>query len=665
MFKWCLIVGFVMGTVLSITGNSIPRSNVEFESFLHHYFDVNASYGAEPIYGMSTTSMGEVEHHSDAAGYDHRVSLVHSQAKNPGIIPFQSHNKSINGEPILNHYVAFHTYGLYEALHSPEAYKRVLGDLATIYEPWGTKNLNVNGPYTHDWVIADAHMVSWCPCRLTMELGKEWVYPCNHTTVWESQVILNHAFGLAKTIVACNVDQNRFLKGLWIHLLVLGGFFRAFTKNQRRTLLWEFAGLFCCSIAELATRFFRMVLVGSCSVVRFDSRSIQRAMFWIMVACWLDSSAAVTCYTCYDQVAGCTGGAACPLQAGTAANVVALAAAGGTIAVASLLPLSYVRHLPSQVLRTLAAITRRPADGAPPDLAAMTLVQLQECLDNGRIEVSAYRSELSNRLSDPATAAAQITRIAAMLQAVQTVPEGRGANNKIDGIATDGPIGYLVAVASLIVASGNRSYSSGVGTPGGSSSQASMSIKVPSKASSFFELIMVWQALAHATGSANYLASTPFVQQVVFNSISSLGMTWQEAYCLFIVYIEAIEDSRGTLNLGNVYAYGAQDSRLKAAAARRSEFFSSKDGDKDGDKDNDKPGSKFNGKDSPNAVRICKTYNYKDAVHPPQHVHKDGTCKFRHVCMQWVTGKGAYGCCEGKHAKFDCTNPGKCQEPEK
>jgi hypothetical protein len=59
-----------MGTVLSITGNSIPRSNVEFESFLHHYFDVNASYGAEPIYGMSTTSMGEVEHHSDAAGYD-------------------------------------------------------------------------------------------------------------------------------------------------------------------------------------------------------------------------------------------------------------------------------------------------------------------------------------------------------------------------------------------------------------------------------------------------------------------------------------------------------------------------------------------------------------------------------------------------------------------
>ena len=268
-----------------------------------------------------------------------------------------------------------------------------------------------------------------------------------------------------------------------------------------------------------------MVLVGSCSVVRFDSRSMHRAMFWIMVACWLDSSAAVTCHTCFDQIAGCAGGAACPLSTGTAANVVALAAAGGTIAVASLLPLSYVRHLPSQVLRTLAAITRRPADGAPPDLAAMTLVQLQECLDNGRIEVSAYRSELSNRLSDPVTAAGQITRISAMLQAVQTVPDGRGANNKIDGIATDGPIGYLVAVASLIVASGNRSYSSGVGTPGGSSSQASMSIKVPSKASSFFELIMVWQALAHATGTANYLASTPFVQQK-WCSIALVPWAW-------------------------------------------------------------------------------------------------------------------------------------------
>ena len=76
------------------------------------------------------------------------------------------------------------------------------------------------------------------------------------------------------------------------------------------------------------------------------------------------------------------------------------------------------------------------------------------------------------------------------------------------------------------------------------------------------------------------------------------------------------------------------------------------------------PQKKWNGKDSPNATKICRTYNFKDAKHPDQHLFKDGTCKFRHVCMQWVAGKGAGGCCEGDHPKFDCKNPGKCAKPE-
>ena len=72
---------------------------------------------------------------------------------------------------------------------------------------------------------------------------------------------------------------------------------------------------------------------------------------------------------------------------------------------------------------------------------------------------------------------------------------------------------------------------------------------------------------------ANYLASTPFVQQVVFDSINELGFTWHDAYCMLVVYIEAMEDSKGALNLGNVYAYGAQDSRITAAKVRKQEFF--------------------------------------------------------------------------------------------
>ena len=43
---------------------------------------------------------------------------------------------------------------------------------------------------------------------------------------YKSQLKWNRALGLIHSIVACNADQNCFLKAHWIHLLVLGGFGR-------------------------------------------------------------------------------------------------------------------------------------------------------------------------------------------------------------------------------------------------------------------------------------------------------------------------------------------------------------------------------------------------------------------------------------------------------
>jgi hypothetical protein len=342
----------------------------------------------------------------------------------------------------------------------------------------------------------------------------------------------------------------------------------------------------------------------------------------------------------------------------------ALTVAGGAaINVVSLLPASYVRHLPTQVLRTLAAIARVPAADGPPDLGAMSLTELQECMASGRIEVVAYRTELSARLADQATAAAQVTRISAMLLGLQNNTIASNPRT-IDGINSYGVLGYLVAAASLIVNSGKRTYSSGTTSAVGSSSSGgsgTLSIRAPTSGSQFAELLMVWQTLAHAVGAANILATVPFLQQVVWDGISTLGLIWEQAYCLFIIYLEAIEDSRGVLNLANVFAAGAQDTRLKAANQRYSELFGCRpcDDQDDKDKDKDKGAKKWNNKDSPNATGICKTYNFRDAEHPKQHLFKDGTCKFRHVCNHWVTGKGAGGMCEGNHTKYSCTNPNK------
>ena len=393
----------------------------------------------------------------------------------------------------------------------------------------------------------------------------------------------------------------------------------------------------------------------------FDCTAI---LFWFILLGLCAPALGVTCQSCFDGIDGCAGGAACLFSTRTAANLAALTVVGGgAINVVSLLPSSYVRHLPTQVLRTLAAIARVPAADGPPDLGAMTLTDLQECLASGRIEINAYKAELSARLADPATVAAQVTRISAMLLGLQNNVVA-ASTRTIDGINSFGVLGYLVAAASLIVNSGKRTYSSGTTAGSGSSSATSggtsLSIRAPTSGSQFAELLMVLQTLAHAVGAANILATTPFVQQIVWDGISTLGLLWEQAYCLFIIYLEAIEDSRGVLHVANVFAAGAQDTRLKAANKRYSEIFCQPCDDTEvNDKDRDKGSKKWNNKDSPNANGVCKTYNFKDASHPAKHLHLDGTCKFRHVCNHWCTGKGPGGMCEGNHPHYSCTNPNK------
>ena len=450
----------------------------------------------------------------------------------------------------------------------------------------------------------------------------------------------------------CGAKAGRSTVGFFVLVICF-----AFTLYYER---WK-----CRCILLLITKSSNWVAMekSMSATSRRDTKAIFAAMFWLLLLAQCAPVSAVTCRSCFDGIEGCAGGAACLFATRTAANLAALSVAGGAaINIVSLLPASYVRHLPTQVLRTLAAIARVPAAAGPPDMGAMTLNELQESLTGGRIDSTMYKAELSARLADNGTAQAQVARISAMLMAGQSQNPTSNLRS-IEGINSYGVLGYLVAAASLIVNSGKRTYSAGATVAGGqsSSSGTSLSIRVPTSGSQFSELLMVWQTLAHAVGAANILATVPFVQQVVWDGISTLGLLWEQAYCLFIIYLEAIEDSQGVLNLANVFAAGAQDTRLKAANQRYADTFGCRPCDEQDDQDKEKgtTAKKWNGKDSPNATKVCKTYNFKDAEHPKQHLYKDGTCKFRHVCMHWVTGKGAGGMCEQNHPKYSCTNPDK------
>ena len=86
----------------------------------------------------------------------------------------------------------------------------------------------------------------------------------------------------------------------------------------------------------------------------------------------------------------------------------------------------------------------------------------------------------------------------------------------------------------------------------------------------FAELLHVWQSILHALGLSNALITTQFLQEVVFDAMSQLFFSWQQAYCLLLIYIEAIESHPTQFNLANVFGAGSQDTRCKAARERAS-----------------------------------------------------------------------------------------------
>jgi hypothetical protein len=114
---------------------------------------------------------------------------------------------------------------------------------------------------------------------------------------------------------------------------------------------------------------------GMGGLFRISSRFLLLVLFLSRIA----PGAAVTCHTCWDQCAGCTGGGACPFIATTQANNTALAAAGTGVAVLTLthlLPIKFLRVLTQTVMACLSTVARRPAAGTPIDLSTKTSEEL-------------------------------------------------------------------------------------------------------------------------------------------------------------------------------------------------------------------------------------------------------------------------------------------------
>ena len=125
------------------------------------------------------------------------------------------------------------------------------------------------------------------------------------------------------------------------------------------------------------------------------------------------------------------------------------------------------------------------------------------------------------------------------------------------------------------------------------------------------------------------------------------------AHELFLIYLRAIEtDVSGLLHFGTVYNRGNGDTYLKEARQNAAVFFRTGGGTPPAIEGLKKVA--WNGKSTPNAAKPCVAFNL-GTPHRADSLDADGTCKYGHYCMQWVSDKGRGGMCGAcEHGKLNC-----------
>ena len=175
-----------------------------------------------------------------------------------------------------------------------------------------------------------------------------------------------------------------------------------------------------------------------------------------------------------------------------------------------------------------------------------------------------------------------------------------------------------------------------------------------------------------ATGLANIVALSPFIDEVVYEPLRIGSLTWPVAFELLVLYLRFVENNPDQWNIANVYhgSGGIDAKRREATLAAAGQYPAAvlratggnaapaaaptPGGGGDAAGGGEPKWYKGDPKsDNPASTMGCTAWN-NGGKHKAAAV-KDGVCQYKHVCNQWVTDKGKNGQCHGSHKRADCT----------
>jgi hypothetical protein len=372
---------------------------------------------------------------------------------------------------------------------------------------------------------------------------------------------------------------------------------------------------------------------------------VSPSLIFFIIIFSLFSNASAVCIHCKDSIDHADGDANCPLIAGVAANVALFKAGtlGNAPVIKDIVPPFLSNLFPRPVVEAIVAIACKPVSGGAIDFSTAaynTAKSVVQAACYGHCSMDAAMIELSARL-DSAEDALAVSRISANIEMLSR--KSSDVISSMHGVFTFvwAKLGQIFTASASVKLSG--------GSSSAKASDLTATIRRPSSSEEFFETIHYFTLMVHALGLVSISLASTFIADVVYKTIRELKETWQLAHEYLLLMFERIEnDSTRRLHFGNVLDNGGQDTLLAKARVNVAAFFRPR-----GETPQLGGAKKFNGKFDKNAKQACVAYN-NDKEHNASSLSADGSCRFNHVCNQFVSDKGPAGMCWAAHPRCKC-----------
>ena len=381
--------------------------------------------------------------------------------------------------------------------------------------------------------------------------------------------------------------------------------------------------------------------------------------------CFAICGASSVCITCFGNALPLgheTGD--CPYNKDVAAN--AAADDSTDLSVIHLLSHELVAFLTRSLLERIKCLSKKLDPYAPFECEGKTAKAITDAVANGLLSTADAASHATELMEDEEEK--KRLRGKSIFSFLNTCKESSAVQERHYGVFV-----FVLAKATEYVASVGASGKKAVLGESSAAARVTAKIVPPLSETSFHFVLQVFKQILHATGVVNFLVISKFLMNVVYMPMAAKSWSYQMAFSHLQVYIKRVEDpSLMATNLCNVCENAAVDSLREDAKnlgmLTYGESFRVLRGEP-----RDMPRGGANG--SVLAITWNNTFT-KDSnspchayTHGNEHDKKallaDGTCKYDHKCVQWVTDKGKNGQCGGPHRKAACKNAKRCNEPEK